>query len=80
VRQPWKAVRWVIVGLLLAIIVLTVVSGTVGIHWTRSSGGNGIRLYERHDAKTPPLVAVVAVAVELGALTMAWRWGRARRS
>src|SRR5438876_9289070 len=35
---------------------------------------------QRREARTPPVVAAVALTVELGALTMAWRRGRARRS
>src|SRR5438270_526968 len=51
---PWRIVRSVVIGLLVVIIVATVVSATVGVRWTSSSGGGGIRFSEQHEIKPTP--------------------------
>jgi len=68
----------VVIGLLVVIIVATVVSATVGVRWTSSSGGGGIRLSEQHEMKPTPVGAVVLLGIEAALLLLTWRGGRGR--
>ena len=67
-----------VIGLLVVIIVATVVSATVGVRWTSSSGGGGIRFSEQHEIKPTPEGAVVLLGVEAALLLLTWRWRRDR--